>query len=64
MDNSDREGVTMSDSRFGLTVLPADDEPVVKLHGEVDMVTAPRLSECLEQLARDGARGSSSTSAP
>lgn len=46
----------MAEKTLALTVEPLDGERLVRLQGEVDMVSAPRLARCLEELAEEGAR--------
>lgn len=41
---------------FDLVTLGADDEAVVKIVGELDLATAPRLREALVDLANKGAK--------
>lgn len=42
--------------RFGLLTVGAEDEAVVKIVGELDLSTAPRLRDALVDLSNQGAR--------
>lgn len=41
---------------FELLTIGAEDEPVVKIVGELDLATAPRLREALVDLSKQGAK--------